>query len=142
MGIEMYKKMIDKGLPGDNVGILVKGISKKDLKKPKEYVLAKPGTIEVSKKFIGRVYVLTSDEGGRKQGFSSKYKPQFFFKVANFTGSIKILEKEIDIAKPGELVLLEVTLMTPYAINKNDRFVIREGNLTIGGGVINEVLKG
>lgn len=139
MGIEMYKKILDEAEPGDNVGVLVKGVGKKDLKKAKSYVLVTPNTVNVYSKFKAHVYLLPKDEGGRKTPFGSNYKPQIFFRMSNITGSIS-LEDGVDLVFPGEDVNIIVELIEKAVIEKGLRFIIREGKITVGAGLITEVL--
>lgn len=138
MGIEMHRKILDYAESGDNIGVLLKGVARKDIKKGKGYVLATPNTIKPATKFEARVYILSAEEGGRKKPFKSNYKPQFFFRVSNVTGSINL--KDVDMALPGETVLMEVELLHSSIINENLRFILREGKLTVGAGFITKVL--
>lgn len=140
MGIEMYHKILEKGEPGDNVGILLKGVAKKDIKKAKEYVLVSPNTVELKKKFIAHVYILSKDEGGRRTPFGNNYKPQIFFRMSNITGTIT-LPADIDMVMPGDNVDLTIDLIEKAVLEKGLRFVLREGKLTIGAGLITEILE-
>ncbi len=137
-GIEMFRKELDEALPGDNVGVLLRGIDKKDIRRG--MVLAKPGSISAHKKFKGEVYVLKKEEGGRHKPFHNGYKPQFYFRTADVTGTIKLPEG-IEIVKPGENVNMEVELIYPVAIEQGLRFAIREGGRTIGAGVVTEIVE-
>lgn len=137
MGIEMYHKILDKAEAGDNVGVLLKNVPNKDVTKGD--VLALPNTVEKKKKFKGRAYILTAEEGGRKKAFFSGYRPQFFFRVNNISGSIS-LDDDVEMVMPGDNVILNVELNSAVVLNTGLRFVIREGKLTIGAGVIIEVL--
>jgi len=135
-GIEMFQKMMDSAQAGDNVGILLRGLKREDVQRGG--VIAKPGTLTAFKKFKAKVYLLNSDEGGRKKPFVNNYKPQFFLRTANITGTI-ILPKE-KIAMPGDNLEIEVELISPTPINEGMRFAIREGQLTVGAGVVSKVI--
>jgi len=138
VGLEMHRKILEYGEVGDNIGVLLKGVSRKDIKKGKGYVLASPNTIKPAKRFKARIYVLSAEEGGRKKPFKSNYKPQFFFRVSNVTGTIEI--EGADFAMPGENVIINVTLLQDSIINKDLRFILREGKVTVGAGFITEIL--
>jgi elongation factor Tu len=133
LGLEMFKKSIDHAEVGDNAGILIRGIKKNEVTRGN--ILATPGTIKPYQSFKGKAYILTKKEGGRHKGFGANYKPQFFFRTMNVTGSI-LLEEGIAFVMPGDSVNLLVTLVNPVPISQGLRFIMREGNLTIGAGVI------
>eukprot|EP00918_Siedleckia_nematoides_P042486 GHVU01092762.1.p2 GENE.GHVU01092762.1~~GHVU01092762.1.p2 ORF type:complete len:406 (-),score=35.40 GHVU01092762.1:4519-5736(-) len=144
--IEMFQKSLDKGEHGDNVGLLLKGINKNEIKKG--MVLSKVNEIKDYSIFEAEVYILTPEEGGRKKPFFEGYKPQFFFKSINVTGTIVKLLSSINISEnnkkmiiPGDLIKIEIHLLYPLAINCNLNFAIREGGLTIGAGVISKIIK-
>lgn len=133
----MFRKFLDIAETGDNIGVLVKGIKKDDAKRG--FVLAVPGYIKVFKSFKAKVYVLTAEEGGRKKPFLSNFKPQFFFRTANMTGVV-ILPADVSVVMPGDSLTLQVDLIELAPLNIGLRFVIRESHLTIGAGVITELL--
>ena len=136
-GLEMFRKTLDESMAGDNVGILLRGIDKDQIERGQ--VLAAPGTIKPHKKFKGQVYVLTKDEGGRHTPFFKGYRPQFFFRTTDATGSIKLPEG-VEMVMPGDNTEFEVELITPIAMEKGVRFAIREGGRTVGAGVVTEVI--
>jgi elongation factor Tu len=136
-GIEMFRKLLDSGQAGDNVGLLLRGIEKKDLERGQ--VIAKPGSITPHTKFKAKVYVLTKEEGGRHTPFFNGYRPQFYFRTTDVTGSVK-LPQGTEMVMPGDNVEVEAELITPIAMEKELRFAIREGGHTVGAGVISEVL--
>jgi elongation factor Tu len=136
-GIEMFRKLLDEGQAGDNVGVLLRGIEKKDLERG--HVLAKPGTITPHTKFKARVYVLTKEEGGRHTPFFNGYRPQFYFRTTDVTG-VSELPKGVEMVMPGDSVDLEIALITPIAMEKDLRFAIREGGHTVGAGVVSEII--
>ncbi len=135
-GVEMFRKLLDEGQAGDNVGLLLRGIEKNEVERGQ--VLAKPGSIKPHKKFKGQVYVLTKDEGGRHTPFFNNYRPQFYFRTTDVTGSIK-LPAGVEMVMPGDNVTMDVELITPIAMEKELRFAIREGGRTVGSGVITEI---
>ncbi|XP_049850228.1 elongation factor Tu-like [Schistocerca gregaria] len=137
-GLEMYNKFLDVAIAGENVGALVRGLNKKDLKRG--FVMCKPGTIKAYNAFTARAYFLTSKEGGRKKPFFSKYMPQFFFRTANLTGSV-LLSDDNSIVMPGDTVTFEVVLLEKAAINEGLRFAMREGAVTLGAGIILKVFE-
>jgi elongation factor Tu len=137
-GVEMFKKQLDEGLAGDNAGILLRGIAKEDVERG--MVLAKPGSITPHTNFKGSVYVLSKEEGGRHTPFFNGYRPQFYFRTTDVTGSAKLPEGT-EMVMPGDNVELEITLHTPVAMEKGLRFAIREGGRTVGAGTISEILK-
>ena len=136
-GIEMFRKLLDEGQAGDNVGILLRGIDKKDLQRG--HVLAAPGSITPHTKFTAEVYILTKEEGGRHTPFFNGYRPQFYFRTTDVTG-VATLPKEVEMVMPGDNVSFTVELITPVAMEKEQRFAIREGGKTVGAGVISQVL--
>ena len=135
-GIEMFHKMMDEAQAGDNIGALLRGIQKNEIERGQ--VLCKPGTINPHTEFIGQVYVLTEKEGGRQKPFFSGYRPQFYFRTTDVTGTIKLPEG-VDMCRPGDNVNMDVTLITPIAIEVGLRFAIREGGRTVGSGVVTEI---
>ncbi len=137
-GIEMFRKILDEGQAGDNVGLLLRGVDKKDLKRG--MVLAAPGSITPHKKFKAQVYVLSKDEGGRHKPFFTGYRPQFYFRTTDVTGTIK-LEDGVEMVMPGDNAVFEVELITPVALELELRFAIREGGKTIGKGVVTEIIE-
>jgi elongation factor Tu len=137
-GIEMFRKLLDEGQAGDNVGVLLRGVEKDDLERGQ--VLAKPGSITPHTKFKGEVYILTKEEGGRHTAFFNGYKPQFYFRTTDVTGLIQ-LPKDVEMVMPGDTVTVTAELITPIAMEKELRFAIREGGRTVGAGVISEILE-
>ncbi len=136
--IEMFRKILDEALPGDNVGLLLRGVKKDEVRRG--MVVAKPGTISPHKKFKAQVYVLKPEEGGRHTPFFSGYRPQFYFRTTDVTGTIKLPEGR-EMVMPGDHVELEVELIYPVAIEKELRFAIREGGRTVGAGVVTEIIE-
>ena len=137
-GVEMFKKLLDEGRAGDNVGLLLRGIEKTDVERGQ--VVAKPGSITPHKKFKGEVYVLSKDEGGRHTPFFKGYRPQFYFRTTDVTG-VATLPEGTEMVMPGDNVNLEVELITPVAMDKGLRFAIREGGRTVGAGTVTEILE-
>jgi len=135
-GVEMFRKILDEGRAGDNIGLLLRGIDRKDIKRGQ--VLAKPGSVKAHTKFKAQVYVLSKDEGGRHTPFFNGYRPQFYFRTTDITGSIKLPEG-VEMIMPGDNVEIEVELITPMALENNLRFAIREGGRTVGAGVVSEI---
>jgi elongation factor Tu len=136
-GIEMFRKLLDEGMAGDNAGVLLRGIEKKDLERGQ--VLAKPGSITPHTKFKAQVYILTKEEGGRHTPFFTGYRPQFYFRTTDVTG-VTTLSKGVEMVMPGDNVVFEVELIIPVALEKELRFAIREGGHTVGAGVVSEVI--
>jgi elongation factor Tu len=136
-GIEMFHKELDQAEAGDNAGILLRGVGREDVERGQ--VLAKPGTIHPQKHFMSQVYVLRKDEGGRHKAFFTGYRPQFYIRTLDVTGTITLPEG-VEMVMPGDTVNLEVELITPVALEKGSKFAIREGGLTVGAGVITEIL--
>ena len=137
-GIEMFRKLLDYANAGDNIGTLLRGIDRKEIERGQ--VLAKPGTIHPHTEFTAQVYVLTKDEGGRHTPFINGYRPQFYFRTTDVTGSIKLPEG-VEMVMPGDHVDMEVTLITTIAIEEGLRFAIREGGRTVGSGVVAKIIK-
>ena len=137
-GVEMFKKTLDQAMAGDNVGLLLRGIDKKEIERGQ--VISKPGTIHPHTKFVGQVYVLTEKEGGRKKPFFPGYRPQFYFRTTDVTGTIN-LPDGVEMCRPGDNVNMTVELITPIAIEKGLRFAIREGGKTVGSGVVGDILE-
>ena len=137
-GVEMFRKLLDEGQAGDNVGILLRGTEKGDLERG--MVLAKPGSITAHTKFKAEVYVLTKEEGGRHTPFFKGYRPQFYFRTTDVTG-VAQLPEGVEMVMPGDNVTMEIELITPIALEKELRFAIREGGRTVGAGVVSEVVK-
>jgi len=137
-GLEMFRKLLDDAQAGDNVGVLLRGIDKDQLERGQ--VLAAPGTVTPHKKFKGQVYVLKKEEGGRHTPFFKGYRPQFYFRTTDVTGSVT-LPKGVEMVMPGDNVAVEVELMAPVAMEKGLRFAIREGGHTVGAGVVGEVIE-
>ena len=137
-GVESFRKLMDQGVAGDNVGCLLRGIKREDIERGQ--VLAKPGSVTPHKKFKANVYVLTKDEGGRHTPFLNGYKPQFYFRTTDVTGSVK-LPTGVEMVMPGDNIEMEVELMMEIAMDKELRFAIREGGRTVGAGVVTQVLE-
>ena len=137
-GLEMFRKLLDEAYAGDNVGALLRGIDRKGIERGQ--VLAKPGTINPHTKFSSQVYVLTKDEGGRHTPFFNGYRPQFYFRTTDVTGSIK-LPDGVEMVMPGDNINMDVTLITPIAIEEGLRFAIREGGRTVGSGVVSKIME-
>ncbi|MFA5325653.1 MAG: elongation factor Tu [Bacteroidales bacterium] len=136
-GVEMFRKILDQGEAGDNVGLLLRGIDKKEIKRGQ--VIARPGTITPHKKFEAAIYVLKKDEGGRHTPFHNKYRPQFFIRTLDITGEIT-LPAGVEMVMPGDNVSITVELIYPVALNENLRFAIREGGRTVGSGQVTKIL--
>ena len=137
-GVEMFRKILDSGEAGDNVGLLLRGVDKDEIKRGQ--VLAKPGSITPHTVFKAEVYVLKKEEGGRHTPFHDKYRPQFYLRTLDVTGEIKLPEGT-PMVMPGENVTIEVTLIYPVALNVGLRFAIREGGRTVGAGQVMEIIK-
>ncbi|NBW85258.1 MAG: elongation factor Tu [Planctomycetia bacterium] len=136
-GVEMFKKLLDRGQAGDNVGCLLRGIAREGIERGQ--VLAKPGSIKPHKKFECEVYVLSKEEGGRHTPFFAGYRPQFYFRTTDVTGSTKLMGG-VEMVSPGDNVKMEVELMVPIAMDDGVRFAIREGGKTVGSGVVTKIL--
>jgi len=137
-GIEMFRKLLDEGQAGDNLGVLLRGIDKKDIERG--MVLAKPGSITPHTKFKAEIYILTKEEGGRHTPFFNGYRPQFYFRTTDVTGIVK-LPQGVEMVMPGDNINAEIELITPIAMEKELRFAIREGGHTVGAGVISEIIQ-
>ena len=137
-GVEMFKKLLDEGLAGDNVGVLLRGTDREDVERG--MVLAKPGSITPHKKFKAEVYVLSKDEGGRHTPFVTGYRPQFFIRTTDVTGSVT-LPAGVEMVMPGDNANLDIELITPIAIEKGFKFAIREGGRTIGAGSVTDIIE-
>ena len=137
-GVEMFRKLLDFAEAGDNVGLLLRGIQRTDIERGQ--VLAKPGSIHPHTHFMGQVYVLTKDEGGRHTPFFNGYRPQFYFRTTDVTGNIK-LPDGVEMVMPGDNIDMEITLITPIALEQGLRFAIREGGRTVGSGVVAKVIE-
>jgi elongation factor Tu len=136
-GIEMFKKLLDDGQAGDNIGVLLRGTERKDI--DRGMVLAKPGSIKPHKKFKGEVYVLTKEEGGRHTPFFTGYRPQFYFRTTDVTG-VAHLPAGTEMVMPGDNTQMEIELIAPIAMEKGLRFAIREGGRTVGAGTVTEIV--
>ncbi|HTO98932.1 MAG TPA: elongation factor Tu [Myxococcales bacterium] len=136
-GVESFRKLLDEGLAGDNVGCLLRGIKREEIERGQ--VLSKPGSVTPHTKFKANVYVLTKDEGGRHTPFLNGYKPQFYFRTTDVTGTVK-LPQGVEMVMPGDNIEMEVELMMPIAMDKEVRFAIREGGRTVGAGVVTQVI--
>ncbi|MBI4848091.1 MAG: elongation factor Tu, partial [Nitrospirae bacterium] len=137
-GVEMFRKLLDEGRAGDNIGVLLRGTAKEEVERG--MVLAKPGSITPHKKFKGEVYILTKEEGGRHTPFFNGYRPQFYFRTTDVTGVAK-LPTGVEMVMPGDNVTMEIELITPIAMEKELRFAVREGGRTVGAGVVTEVVE-
>jgi elongation factor Tu len=137
-GVEMFRKLLDEGIAGDNVGCLLRGVKREEVERGQ--VLAKPGTITPHTRFKAEVYVLSKEEGGRHTPFFQGYRPQFYFRTTDVTGSCT-LPAGVEMVMPGDNVTMEVTLHTPIAMDKELRFAIREGGRTVGAGVVADIIE-
>jgi len=137
-GVEMFRKQLDQGQAGDNVGCLLRGVDKEGIERGQ--VLAAPGSIHPHSKFLGEVYVLKKEEGGRHTPFFTNYRPQFYIRTTDVTGSVE-LPKDVKMVMPGDNITMEVTLITPVALEEQMRFAIREGGRTVGAGVVTKILE-
>ena len=137
-GVEMFRKLLDEGRAGDNVGLLLRGTKRDDVERGQ--VIAKPGSIKPHKKFKAEVYVLSKEEGGRHTPFFNGYRPQFYFRTTDVTGNVKLPEG-VEMVMPGDNVSIEAELITPIAMEKELRFAVREGGRTVGAGVISDVIE-
>ena len=137
-GLEMFRKTLDEAQAGDNVGALLRGVDRKDIERGQ--VIAKPGSVQPHTEFEGQVYVLKQEEGGRHSPFFNKYRPQFYFRTTDVTGSIE-LPKDVEMVMPGDHVTISVKLITPIAMEEGLRFAIREGGRTVGSGVVSKIVK-
>jgi elongation factor Tu len=137
-GVEMFRKVLDEGRAGDNIGVLLRGIKREEVERGQ--VLAKPGSITPHRKFKAEVYILTKEEGGRHTPFFNGYRPQFYFRTTDVTGVVALPEG-VEMVMPGDNVTFQVELITPIALEKELRFAIREGGRTVGAGVVTEILE-
>jgi elongation factor Tu len=137
-GVEMFHKSLDEGMAGDNCGLLLRGITRDDVERG--MVIAKPASITPHTRFMSEVYVLRKEEGGRHKAFFNGYRPQFYIRTMDVTGSIKLPEG-VEMVMPGDNVNLEVELIVPVALEQGSKFAIREGGLTVGAGVITQILE-
>jgi elongation factor Tu len=137
-GVEMFRKLLDSGMAGDNVGLLLRGIKREDVERGQ--VIVKPGSILPHTKFKCEAYILKKDEGGRHKPFFTGYRPQFYFRTTDVTGAVE-LPGGVEMVMPGDHIEMEVELITPIAIEKQLRFAIREGGRTVGAGVVSEIIK-
>ncbi len=136
-GVEMFHKLLPQAEAGDNIGVLLRGIAKDEIERGQ--VLCKVGSVKPHTKFVGQVYVLTEKEGGRKKPFLSGYRPQFYFRTTDVTGTIE-LPAEVEMCRPGDNVNMTVELITPIAMEEGLRFAIREGGRTVGSGVVASII--
>ncbi|MBN9566249.1 MAG: elongation factor Tu, partial [Alphaproteobacteria bacterium] len=137
-GVEMFRKLLDQGQAGDNVGCLLRGVDREGVERGQ--VLAKPGSVTPHTNFVAEAYILTKDEGGRHTPFFGNYRPQFYFRTTDVTGIVKLPEGT-EMVMPGDNVSLEVELIVPIAMEEKLRFAIREGGRTVGAGVVAKILK-
>ncbi|MEI8255310.1 MAG: elongation factor Tu, partial [Deltaproteobacteria bacterium] len=137
-GVEMFRKLVDEGQAGDNVGVLLRGVEKDDIERGQ--VIAKPGSITPHKKFEGQLYVLKKEEGGRHTPFFTNYRPQFYIRTTDVTGNV-FLPEDVKMVMPGDNLSVTVELITPVALEEQMRFAIREGGKTVGAGVVTKILE-
>jgi elongation factor Tu len=137
-GVEMFRKLLDQGQAGDNIGALLRGTKKEEVERGQ--VLAKPGSVTPHKKFKAEIYVLTKEEGGRHTPFFNNYRPQFYFRTTDVTGSVA-LPGGTEMVMPGDNVSIDVELITPIAMEEGLRFAIREGGRTVGAGVVAKIVE-
>ncbi|HYE81968.1 MAG TPA: elongation factor Tu [Clostridia bacterium] len=137
-GVEMFKKLMDQAQAGDNIGLLLRGIQRNEIQRGQ--VLAKPGSIKPHTRFVGKVYVLTKEEGGRHTQFFNNYRPQFFFTTTDVTGVIELPEG-VEMCMPGDYINMTIKLITPIAVEEGLRFAIREGGRTVGAGTVTEIIE-
>ena len=137
-GVEMFRKLLDQAIAGDNIGVLLRGIQRTEIERGQ--VLAKPGSIHPHTHFNSEVYVLTKEEGGRHTPFFSGYRPQFYFRTTDVTGTIKLPEG-VEMVMPGDNIRMEITLITPIAMDEGLRFAIREGGRTVASGVVSSIIE-
>jgi len=137
-GVEMFRKLLDEGQAGDNIGALLRGIDKEEVERGQ--VLAKPASIKPHKKFKAEVYVLTKEEGGRHTPYFNGYRPQFYFRTTDVTG-VCTLPSGVEMVMPGDNVTMSIELIMPIAMEKELRFAIREGGRTVGAGVVTEIVE-
>jgi len=137
-GVEMFRKLLDEGVAGDNVGVLLRGTKREEVERGQ--VLCVPGSIKPHTKFECEVYVLSKDEGGRHTPFFGNYRPQFYFRTTDVTGAIE-LPKDVEMVMPGDNVKMNVELITPIALEAGLKFAIREGGKTVGAGVVSKIVE-
>jgi elongation factor Tu len=137
-GVEMFRKLLDQGQAGDNIGALLRGVGRDDVERGQ--VLCKPGSIKPHTEFVAEVYVLSKDEGGRHTPFFKGYRPQFYFRTTDITGAVELPEGT-EMVMPGDNVKMVVTLINPVAMDEGLRFAIREGGRTVGAGVVAKIIK-
>jgi elongation factor Tu len=137
-GVEMFRKLLDQGQAGDNIGVLLRGVGREDVERGQ--VLAKPGSITPHTNFKAEAYILTKEEGGRHTPFFSNYRPQFYFRTTDVTGSVTLPEGT-EMVMPGDNIAMEVELIQPIAMDEGLRFAIREGGRTVGAGVVASIIK-
>ena len=137
-GVEMFRKLLDQGQAGDNIGCLLRGTKKEEVERGQ--VLAKPGTVTPHTKFKGEIYVLSKEEGGRHKPFFSNYRPQFYFRTTDVTGTIT-LKEGVEMVMPGDNTTISVELICPIAMEKGLRFAIREGGRTVASGRVSEIIE-
>jgi elongation factor Tu len=137
-GVEMFRKLLDEGRAGDNVGVLLRGVGREDVERGQ--VLAHVGTVKPHTEFECEAYILSKDEGGRHTPFFANYRPQFYFRTTDITGAVELLEGK-EMVMPGDNVKMKATLINPIAMDEGDRFAIREGGRTVGAGVITKIIK-
>jgi elongation factor Tu len=137
-GVEMFRKLLDQGQAGDNVGVLLRGTKREEVERGQ--VLCKPGSITPHTKFTAEVYILNKDEGGRHTPFFTNYRPQFYFRTTDVTGIVK-LKEGVEMVMPGDNVELNIELITPIAMDQGLRFAIREGGRTVGSGVVSKIIE-
>jgi elongation factor Tu len=137
-GVEMFRKLLDQGQAGDNVGVLLRGTKREDVERGQ--VLCKPGSITPHTKFVAEAYILTKEEGGRHTPFFTNYRPQFYFRTTDVTGIVR-LKEGVEMIMPGDNVELDVELITPIAMDQGLRFAIREGGRTVGAGVVSRIVE-
>ena len=137
-GVEMFRRLLDQGQAGDNVGLLLRGTKREEVERGQ--VMAKPGSIKPHRKFSATIYILSKEEGGRHTPFFKGYRPQFYFRTTDVTGAVQ-LPKEVEMVMPGDSIGMEVELITPIAMEEGLRFAIREGGRTVGAGVVTKILE-
>jgi len=137
-GVEMFRKLLDRGEAGDNVGLLLRGVGKEEIERG--MILAKPGSVHPHTKFDAEIYVLTKDEGGRHTPFFKGYRPQFYFRTTDVTGNVEMPEG-VEMVMPGDNTKMSIELIAPIAMEEGLRFAIREGGRTVGAGVVTKIIE-
>ncbi|MDA4631778.1 EF-Tu/IF-2/RF-3 family GTPase, partial [Escherichia coli] len=137
-GVEMFRKLLDQGQAGDNIGALIRGVGREDVERGQ--ILAKPGSVKPHTKFKAEAYILTKDEGGRHTPFFSNYRPQFYFRTTDVTGVVTLPEGT-EMVMPGDNISVDVTLIVPIAMEEKLRFAIREGGRTVGAGIVASIIE-